>query len=62
MLYFELKLHPYDYAAASIILEEEGGRICQVDGKQITLDVPCSIVAGTKAVVEEMLRIMGGMK
>ena len=37
VLYFELKLHPYDYAAASIILEEEGGRICQVDGKQITL-------------------------
>ena len=58
VLYFELKLQPYDYAAASIILEEAGGRICQADGKQITLNAPCSIVAGTRVAVEEVLQIL----
>ena len=58
VLYFELKLQPYDYAAGSIILEEAGGRICQADGKEITLDAPCSIVSGTKAAVEEVLEIL----
>ena len=62
VLYFELMLQPYDYAAGSIILEEAGGQICRADGKRITLDAPCSIVAGTKAAVEEVLHIMGGMK
>lgn len=58
VLYFELKLQPYDYAAATVILEEAGGKICQADGSDITLDEGCSIVAGTKKVVEEVLEIV----
>ena len=58
--YFELLLQPYDYAAASIIVEEAGGRICQINGSAITLDAPCSIVAGTKKAVEEVLEIYAG--
>ena len=58
VLYFELKLQPYDYAAASVILEEAGGKICQADGSMITLDKPCSIVAGTDAAVEEVLSLI----
>ena len=46
--YLELKLNPYDYAAASLIIEEAGGVITQADGSPITLDKPCSIVGGTK--------------
>ena len=46
--YYELKLQPYDYAAASVIIEEAGGCISRVDGGSITLDRPCSIVGGTK--------------
>lgn len=46
--YLELKLNPYDYAAASLIIEEAGGVITQADGSPITLDRPCSIVGGTK--------------
>ena len=55
--YFELLLQPYDYAAASIIVEESGGKICQMDGKIITLDRPCSIIAGTEKAVSEVIEI-----
>lgn len=58
VLYFELMLQPYDYAAASVILEEAGGKICQADGKDVTFDKGCSIVAGTPSAVEECLSIM----
>jgi len=58
VLYFELKLQPYDYAAASVILEEAGGKICQIDGSYITLNEGCSIIVGTKKVVEELIDIV----
>ena len=45
--YIEMLLQPYDYAAASVIIEEASGCISQVDGSVITLDKGCSIVAGT---------------
>ena len=54
--YLELKLNPYDYAAASLIIEEAGGVITQADGSPITLDKPCSIVGGTKQANEEIRR------
>ena len=53
--YLELKLQPYDYAAAAVILEEAGGCIVQPDGSPITLDKPCSVVAGTPKAVEHIL-------
>ena len=52
--YYELKLQPCDYAAASVIIEEAGGRISRVDGGSITLDRPCSIVGGTKTAWREV--------
>jgi myo-inositol-1(or 4)-monophosphatase len=52
-LYFELLLQPWDYAAASLILQEAGGVITQIDGTPITLDRPCSILAGGKVCMEE---------
>ena len=54
--YLELKLQPYDYAAAAVILEEVGGRIVQPDGSPITLDKPCAVVAGTPKAVEHILK------
>lgn len=56
--YVELKLQPYDYAAASVIIVEAGGVIGQADGSPITLDKPCSIVAGNMKVVEEIRKIL----
>ena len=55
--YIEMLLQPYDYAAASVIIEEAGGCISQVDGSAITLDKGCSIVAGTPKAVEEVKAI-----
>lgn len=55
--YIEMLLQPYDYAAASVIIEEAGGAICQVDGSPITLNTGCSILAGTPKAVEEVKAI-----
>lgn len=44
-LYFELRLSPWDYAAGSLIVEEAGGRVTTVEGGEITLDAPCSVLA-----------------
>lgn len=56
--YLELKLQPYDYAAASVIIEEAGGVIMQIDGLPITFDRPCSIVGGSPRAVEEVRKII----
>ena len=55
--YIELKLQPYDYAAASVIISEAGGVISQVNGEPITLDGPCSIIAGTEKAVKQIREI-----
>lgn len=57
VLYTELLLQPYDYAAASVIIEEAGGKITQVSGEAITLNKPCSILAGTAKAWQEGLQI-----
>lgn len=48
-IFFEYRLSPWDFAAGSLIIEEAGGVITQFDGSPITLDKPCSILAGNKA-------------
>lgn len=57
VIYLELKLQPYDYAAASVVIEEAGGVIAQIDGSPVTLDGPCSILAGTGRAVDEVRQI-----
>ena len=48
-VYLELKLQPYDYAAASVILEEAGGVLTQIDGSPLTFHEGCSMIGGTPA-------------
>lgn len=60
--YVEMKLQPYDYAAASVIIEEAGGWIGQPDGSAITLNRPCPIVAGTHKASEELRNIIRSAK
>ena len=45
-LYFEMRLMPWDYAAAGLILEEAGGAICSLDGNAPSLTKPSLIIAG----------------
>ncbi len=56
--YVEMKLQPYDYAAASVIIEEAGGVIEQADGSSITFDKPCSIVAGSLKAANEIRELL----
>lgn len=44
-LFFELCLCPWDFAAGSLIVEEAGGKVTTVEGAQLTLDAPCSLLA-----------------
>lgn len=45
-IFFEYRLSPWDFAAASVIIEEAGGVITRFDGKAVTLNEPSSILAG----------------
>ncbi|MBR1927750.1 MAG: inositol monophosphatase [Bacteroidales bacterium] len=44
-LYFEMRLMPWDYAAAALILQEAGGFICDFDGAFPSLKKPSLVVA-----------------
>lgn len=44
-VYFELKLMPWDYAAASLILKEAGGKISTIEGHEIDYNKPSSVIA-----------------
>jgi len=47
--FFEKVLNPWDYAAASLILEEAGGIISDWSGNKIQFDRPSSIIAANKS-------------
>lgn len=53
-LYFELRLSPWDYAAASLIVEEAGGVVTTVDGKEISVAAPISVLATNKVVADQL--------
>lgn len=44
-LYFEMRLQPWDFAAAMLILQEAGGCISGYDGKLPPINDPCMVVA-----------------
>jgi len=48
-LYFEMRLQPWDYAAAMLILHEAGGRIATWDGGAPSLTRPSLVVAANRA-------------
>ena len=56
--YIEMLLQPYDYAAASVIIEEAGGIISQTADETITLDKGCPILAGTPKATEEIRKLL----
>ena len=48
-VYFELKLMPWDYAAASLIIQEAGGKITTISGEKIQYKNTTSIIASNGA-------------
>jgi myo-inositol-1(or 4)-monophosphatase len=57
VLYFELFLSPWDYAAASLILTEAGGCISQMDKNELTFTTGCSAIAATPAAYQEYYKL-----
>ena len=47
-LYFEMRLQPWDYAAAMLILHEAGGRIATWDGGAPSLIRPSLVIAANR--------------
>lgn len=56
-LYFEYLLSPWDFAAASLIVEEAGGFIAGLDGKRPDFTSPCGMIAGNSE--ENMKELLG---
>ncbi len=57
--YFERRLKVWDYCAASLILEEAGGRLSQWSGEPLTYTTPATIVAGAPETYTYLRGILG---
>jgi myo-inositol-1(or 4)-monophosphatase len=55
--YWELKLHPWDLSAGSLIVEEAGGRVSDLAGKPLSVEGR-SVVSSNGNVHEAMLRLL----
>lgn len=51
---FELKFMPWDYAAASLILKEAGGKITDISGEELQYENSTSVIASNG--VEDYLK------
>lgn len=54
--YFEKVLKPWDYAAASLILSETGGKISNFQGNAISFEQADSVIAGTPKAYAYLLK------
>lgn len=58
-LYFEMRLMPWDYAAAGLVMTEAGGCICNLNGEHPSLKEPDLVVgANTPENLEKLLAIV----
>ncbi len=57
VLYFELLLSPWDYAAASLILTEAGGCITTMDQKELTFTSGSSAIAANPSAYDEYYQL-----
>ncbi len=56
--YFEILLKPWDYAAASLILAEAGGKMSDFDGHAIQFAKPSAIIASNGINFKELLKVI----
>lgn len=58
-LYFEYLLSPWDFAAASLILEEAGGYLCDLHGKPLDHTKPSGVLAAnSRENLDRLVRIV----
>lgn len=58
VLFFELLLAPWDYAAAGLVLEEAGGIMTTIEGEKPDLNRKHSLLAGTPMAYAEFLQLL----
>ncbi len=58
-VYFEMKLSPWDFAAAEVIIKEAGGRLTRLDGSDIDARRPTSVLATNAAARDDAVRVLG---
>jgi myo-inositol-1(or 4)-monophosphatase len=58
--FFEFKLSIWDIAAGSLLIEEAGGRVTDFDGRDNHWERG-NVVAGTRGVAEEIVRVAATM-
>ncbi|MFX4261898.1 inositol monophosphatase family protein [Pelotomaculum propionicicum] len=56
--FWENTLMPWDVAAGSLLVEEAGGKVTDIDGNALTLESYLSITASNSLVHEELLRTL----
>ena len=56
--FFELQLSPWDFAAASLILQEAGGKITTFDKKELFYEAKTSIVAANPVAYQEFYQFI----
>ena len=56
--YFEKVIKPWDYAAASLILEAAGGSLCDWTGAPLPFDRPSGIIAGSPKTYEYLKSVL----
>ncbi|MDO4175514.1 MAG: inositol monophosphatase family protein [Eubacteriales bacterium] len=55
-LFFELRLYPWDHAAGTLLVREAGGTVTRVEGGDVSLSSPCSVLAAGSCVDTSFLR------
>ena len=55
--FFEFYLSPWDIAAGTLLVEEAGGRVCNMEGGANVMDEG-SVLCGPPGVVDELLEVV----
>lgn len=56
--FFELKLSPWDYAAAGLIVTEAGGELSDAEGEPLSYERPSCVVAGNPDARAELAEVI----
>ena len=56
-LFFEMRLSPWDFAAAQLIVKEAGGFVSDIYGKAVDLSKPCPVIAANKKIYGILLEV-----
>ncbi len=60
-MFFEVLLSPWDYAAASLIIEEAGGKVSTMERTKLPHLAPCSVIAANPVVYEEFFQLKNNL-